>query len=518
MNTEPLNLINGKIMTLNGSFPIIDSLTIKNGQYYRLNDPHPNFKTIDLKGAFVMPGFIDAHFHIKNLGQRLDMVNLKGVKSPNEIVNLVYEKSKTLKPGEWIEGFGWDQNLWKDQNFPESALLNNVIKNNPVYLTRIDGHSAWINNIAAKISNFDLSTNIEGGSIINNCILIDNAMDPIRNTLPKPNKDSTKKWLLTGAQYAAEKGITNVHDAWQSPEIIESIIELVQENNFPIKCYGMIGGSFKDFLVDFFAKGQYSGKQYKIRSVKAFIDGALGSRGAALHEPYHDDHCNCGLILISKEEFDELASLCYDNNFQLCTHAIGDRGNSFVLDTYQKYLKSQNDRRWRIEHAQMLTTNDIGRLKECSIIASMQPSHCTSDMKWMKSRIGEHRLHRISRWKTLLDNGVIIAGGSDCPIEEGNPLHEFYAAITRTDHDGFPKGGWQSQEKLSRIEAFNLFTKGAAIAEFSENNRGMIDIGYEADLSILSNDIMSIESDKILTTNVIATIVNGNIVYGEKNF
>ena len=237
MNTEPLNLINGKIITLNGSFPIIDSLTIKNGQFYRFNNPHPNFKTIDLQGAFVIPGFIDAHFHIKNLGQRLDMINLKGVKSAHEIVSLVYKKSKTLKAGEWIEGFGWDQNLWKDKNFPKSELLNKVIKNNPVYLTRIDGHSAWINNIAAKISNFDLSTNIDGGSIINKCILIDNAMDPIRGTLPKENKESTKKWLLSGAQYAAERGITNVHDAWQSPEIIESIIELVQEHNFPIKCY-----------------------------------------------------------------------------------------------------------------------------------------------------------------------------------------------------------------------------------------------------------------------------------------
>jgi len=280
----------------------------------------------------------------------------------------------------------------------------------------------------------------------------------------------------------------------------------------------MIGASFSDYVRDFFKKGHHLGSNYKIRSVKAFIDGALGSRGAALHEPYSDEHCNCGLILISKEEFDELAELCYNYNFQLCTHAIGDRGNEFVLDTYQKYLKSKNNRRWRVEHAQMLTTSDIERLKNFSIVASMQPSHCTSDMKWLKNRIGEHRLHRISRWKTLLQNGIRIAGGSDCPIEEGNPLHEFYAAITRQDHLGFPEGGWQSQERLTRNESLNLFTTGAAFAEFSEFNRGIIDIGYDADLTILSNDITKVETNKILTTSVIATIVNGEIVYGYSNF
>ena len=518
MNREPLNLINGKIITLNPTNPLIENITIRNGKVYTLNQPNASYKTIDLKGATVIPGFIDAHFHIKNLGQRLEMVNLKGVDSIKKIADLIYEKSKTIKPGDWIEGFGWDQNLWSDPVFPTKDILNSAAPNNPIFLTRIDGHSAWINDATIQKTNLNLNVEIPGGAIINDCILIDNAMNDVRSYLPQPNKEAIKKWLLSGANYAAERGITNVHDAWQSPEIIESMLELVQANEMPIKCYGMIGASFKDYLKDFFDKGHHSGKHYKIRSVKAFIDGALGSRGAALHEPYSDDHCNCGLILISKEEFDELASLCYNYNFQLCTHAIGDRGNNFVLDTYEKYLKTKNDRRWRIEHAQMLTTNDISRLKDLSIIASMQPSHCTSDMKWLKDRIGEHRLHRISRWKTLLENDIVIAGGSDCPIEEGNPLYEYYAAITRTDHSGFPKGGWQSQELLSRMEALHLFTTGASFAEFSENYRGIIDVGYEADLTILSDDITTIKPEKILKTEIIATIVNGQIVYGGNNF
>ncbi|MDC0145201.1 amidohydrolase [bacterium] len=518
MNREPLNLINGKIITLNSSAPIVKNITIRNGKIYTLNKPNSSYKTIDLNGATVIPGFIDAHFHIKNLGQRLEMVNLKGLSSIEKIAELINEKSKTTKPGDWIEGFGWDQNLWPDSSFPKKEILNSAAPNNPIFLTRIDGHSAWINDATIKYTQLDIKANINGGAIINDCILIDNAMNNIRDYLPQPSKELIKKWLLSGARYAAERGITNVHDAWQSPDIIEAMLELVQEEKMPIKCYGMIGASFKDYIKEFFNKGQHSGKHYKIRSVKAFIDGALGSRGAALHEPYSDDHCNCGLILISKEEFDELASLCYNYNFQLCTHAIGDRGNKFVLDTYEKYLQTENNRRWRIEHAQMLTTDDIQRLKDLSIIASMQPSHCTSDMKWLKDRIGEHRLHRISRWKTLLENDIVIAGGSDCPIEEGNPLYEYYAAITRTDHSGYPKGGWQSQELLSRMEALRLFTTGASFAEFSENFRGKIDVGYEADLTILSDNITEIEPKNILKTKIIATIVNGKIVFGENNF
>jgi len=518
MNREPLNLINANIITLNPSIPLANNVTIKNGKIKSINKPNKSFKTIDVKGATIIPGFIDAHFHIKNLGQRLEMVNLKGVKSEFDIADLISDKCKEINDGDWIEGFGWDQNLWPNKSFPNKKILNSAAPNNPVFLTRIDGHSAWINDFTIKKTNLNIDENVDGGKIINQCILIDNAMNLVRNHIPKPTKEMIKKWLVSGSNYAKEKGITNVHDAWQSPEIIEAMLELVEKEEMPIKCYGMIGASFTDYIHDFFKRGHHSGTHYKIRSVKAFIDGALGSRGAALHEPYSDDHCNCGLILISKEEFDELASLCYNYNFQVCTHAIGDRGNEFVLDTYQKYLKSKNDKRWRVEHAQMLTTKDIDRLKNYSIIASMQPSHCTSDMKWLKDRIGEHRLHRISRWKTLLQNDIVIAGGSDCPIEEGNPLYEYYAAITRQDHSGFPDGGWQSQEILTRMEALNLFTTGAAFAEFSENYRGMIDVGYEADLTILSEDITTIKPEKILKTEIIATIVNGQIVYGGNNF
>ena len=518
MKTEPLNLINGKIITLNNSIPIAENITIKNEKIYSINQPNPSFKTINLNGACVIPGFIDAHFHVTNLGKRLEMVNLKNIDSEEETIELISKKSKELKDGERIQAFGWDQNLWATKEFPTKELINQKIKNNPVFLTRIDGHCAWVNDAAIELANIDADMNIDGGAIINNCILVDNAMDIMRKFLPSESKEMIKKWIMKASEYIIERGLTNVHDAWQSPTIIEAMIELVEEKKLPFKCYGMIGASFTKYIQSFFEKGQHSGKNYKIRSVKAFIDGALGSRGAALHEAYCDDPCNCGLILISKEEFDDLASLCHNYNFQLCTHAIGDRGNQFVLDTYEKYLQSKNNRRWRIEHAQMLTTSDIERLKKLSIIASMQPSHCTSDMKWLNQRIGEKRLHRISRWNTLLKNNIIIAGGSDCPIEEGNPIYEYYAAVTRKDHTGYPVGGWQPQELLSRIDGLKILTQGSAYAEFSENSRGTIKVGYDADLTILSDDITLIEPQKILQTKVIATIVNGKIIYGENKF
>ena len=512
---ESYNLINGHIITLNHMLEYAHSLTISNGIIESINCTNHKYQTIDLAGKTVIPGFIDAHFHLKNFGKRLDMLNLKGIKSVDDLVIKLKEKSKTLDANQWLLGFGWDQNLWANPDFPQYDILNSAVANNPIFLTRIDGHCVWVNDYALKLANIDVSTKIDGGAIINQCILVDNAMDLLREFLPSESKEMIKSWILKASKYAIKRGITNVHDAWQSPEIIESIIELVEEKKLPLKCYGMIGASFKDYIKTFSKQGHLSGSHYKIRSVKAFIDGALGSRGAALHEPYCDDSCNCGLILISKEEFDDLAALCYNYNFQLCTHAIGDRGNQFVLDTYEKYLQTQNNKRWRIEHAQMLTTKDIDRLKKLSIVASMQPSHCTSDMKWLNDRIGEHRLHRISRWNTLLKNDIVIAGGSDCPIEEGNPIYEYYAAVTRTDHSGYPDGGWQPQELLSRIEALKIFTQGAAYAEFSENSRGIIDVGYDADLTILSDDITDITPEKILTTKIIATIVNGDIVYGK---
>jgi len=514
---ESYNLINANIITLDSSLKGANSLTVSNGKIESINQINSSYKTLDLNGYTVIPGFIDAHFHLKNFGKRLEMLNLKGLQSLEQIEQAIKLKLRDLNSNEWLIGFGWDQNLWASKDYPSSRFLNKISPYNPVYLTRIDGHSAWVNDCAINLTqhSIDEIKNQEGADVVNGCIMIDNAMNCFKQYLPKETKDQVKKWIKTAVNKTMQMGITGVHDAWQDSTIVLAVQELIEEGNFPIRCYGMLGGNDKNLLNQFFNQGHYESDYLKIRSVKAFVDGALGSRGAALHEPYCDDRHNCGLILISQDDFQELARECYQYNFQLNTHAIGDRGNSYVLDHYSKFLKPDNNRRWRIEHAQMVADCDLSRFKDFSILPSMQPSHCTSDMPWLNDRIGSERLSLISRWQTFIDLGLKIPGGSDCPIETGNPLFEFYAAVTRQDHQGLPVGGWQSQEKVNHLNALKMFTSWAAYGGFDEETRGQIKAGYDADLTILSNDLLDIQADQILETKILATIVNGKIIYNQ---
>ena len=506
------NLINGNIITLDEKNPAAHSITVENDKIKLINTIENKYQNIDLQNATVIPGFIDSHFHLSNLGKRLDMLQLKHCSSSKEIAQMVYNKSCLTNDNEWILGFGWDQTKWNNNSYPNQTLLNELNINNPVMLTRIDGHSCWVNDKAIQMSSLDISSEIFGGEIINDCILIDNAMNPIQKMIPQSDKKMIEKWIKMAIEIIIDRGITNIHDAWQNAQNIEVIQSLINKNDFPIRCYGMLASNDLDLLERFFSIGIYTNKNYTIRSVKAFIDGALGSRGAALFEPYSDDHNNCGLILISKEEFKELSQKCKNAGFQLCTHAIGDKGNSMVLDIYSETIKNIPNHRWRIEHAQMVNDNDIPRFFKNGIVPSMQPSHCTSDMRWMKDRIGNHRIHKISRWKSFIDSGCKIPGGSDCPIEEGNPLFEYYAAVTRQDHRGYPENGWQTQECISRMDALKMLTTWGAYGEFSENHRGQIKIGYDADLTVLSNNLLKCDDKKILNTEILMTIVAGKIL------
>lgn len=514
------NIVNGNIVTLNSSIPIAESLSIKNGKIQFINKLDKDLENINLHGATVIPGFIDAHFHLKNFGKRLEQVDLKNINSLDKIKLILEKKIQGTKTGDWILGFGWDQNLWPESKYPDCDFLNDISPDNPIYLTRIDGHSAWINNMAIKYATTskDELKKIDGGALINDCIVLDNSMSPFVNVLPKDTVSQIKKWILRATTETVKMGITGVHDAWQDRNTVTAIKELISENKFPIRCYGMLAGNDRKLLNEHFQSGHYLSPYLSIRSVKAFIDGALGSRGAALHEPYCDDHNNCGLILISQDEFDDLVNQCYKYNFQLNTHAIGDRGNHYVLNAYKKVLKQGNNYRWRIEHAQMVNDNDMQLFKNHSILPSMQPSHCTSDMKWLHERLGFDRLKLISRWNSFIKMGLPIPGGSDCPIEDGNPLFEFYAAVTRQDHTGWPKEGWQSQEKINSNQALNMFTKWAAYGGFQENSRGKIKIGYDADLTVLSNNLLDIDVKDILDIKILKTIVNGDFVYENSSY
>ena len=513
MNYKAYNIINANIITLNEKKPIATSLSINNGKIESINSINKKYPTINLKGFTITPGLVDSHFHLSNLGKRLEMINLKKMRSIDQIICQISKKVKEVDSGTFIHGFGWDQTKWDSQQFPSQEALD-YFSDNPIILTRIDGHALWVNQEAIDRSNYN--TNLiapDGGEIVNGCIFIDNAMNNIRDIIPKNNKDDVKRWIITACNEAVKWGITNVHDAWQDPTIFESINNLSNSNNLPIRCYGMIGASHLELISKILNNGFHTNKNYTVRSVKAFIDGALGSRGAALLEPYTDALNSCGLILISHDEFIDIASKCADTNFQLCTHAIGDKGNKMVIDVYSKYYKENH--RWRIEHAQMIKYEDMLRCRDYQIIPSMQPSHCTSDMRWIQDRIGAHRTHRISRWKTFENLGLPIPGGSDCPIEDGNPLFEYYAAVTRKDHQGFPENGWHPEETLNRMSALKMFTQWAAYGEFAEHRRGSIKKNYDADLTILSNDITSCESNQILNTKVIMTIVGGKIVYSQ---
>ena len=509
-----INLINGNFITLDDACPSAEMISVEKGKIAGINATDSNCENIDLQGSTIIPGFVDAHFHLVNLGKQTDTLQLKDCRSAQAVADKVLQKSKETDNEDWILGFGWDNTKWDNQKFPSFEILNSLHISQPVMLTRIDGHSCWINQRAMQLSGLDVSSNSpDGGDIINDCILIDNAMNPVKFVIPKPDENKVEKWIKLALDIIIPRGITNIHDAWQDITTVKVLQKLSEKNKLPIRIYGMLGSSYPKLLKQFFKEGYFQSKNYTIRSVKAFIDGALGSRGAALIEPYSDNKNNCGLVLISDDKYKELAERCRNAGFQLCTHAIGDRGNRIVLDVYSKTIKEINNHRWRIEHAQMVSDEDIPRFTESGIIPSMQPSHCTSDMPWLYDRLGSHRLHRISRWQSFIDAGCQIPGGSDCPIEEGNPIFEYFAAVTRQNHGGMPKEGWQKQEAVSRLNALKMFTTWAAYGEFAEHRRGKIRPGFDADLTFLSTDITSCRADEILKTEILGTMVSGKMIY-----
>ena len=513
-----INLVNGNIITLDESCPSADTISLENGKISGINAIDHNHKSIDLQGATVIPGFTDSHFHLTNLGKQLDTLQLKDCRSSHEVAEKVLKKSAKMSHNDWIIGFGWDHNKWRDSHFPKADILNSLPISQPIMLNRIDGHSAWVNQKAMELSGLDVTPNPpEGGDIINDCILIDNAMNPVQFVMPKPDESTVEKWINLALKIIIPRGITNIHDAWQDPVTVKVLQQMSANGKLPIRVYGMLGSSYPKLLKQFFKEGFFNSENYTIRSVKAFIDGALGSRGAALLEPYSDDHSNCGLILITHDEFEKLTIRCRDAGFQLCTHAIGDRGNKMVLDIYSEFIKELNNHRWRIEHAQMVCDEDIPRFAKAGIVPSMQPSHCTSDMPWLHDRLGSNRLHRISRWQSFIDAGCKIPGGSDCPIEEGNPIFEYYAAVTRKNHNGTPSDGWQKQEAVSRIDALKMFTTWAAYGEFAEHRRGKIRPGFDADLTFLNQDITECPEKEILKTEVLGTMVAGEFIFNKLN-
>ncbi len=525
-------LINGNIYTGNNTNQVVQAIAIKGGEIIGLGSTqevvqkYKSDNLIDLKGKTVIPGLIDSHAHMFGFGQMLNSIMLVGITSVEDIAEKIQAKAANTPAGEWIYGRGWDQTLWIDKSFPTKDILDKASPNNPVILGRIDGHAIWVNQKAMDVAGIsDATPDPDGGKILKDekgnpiGIFIDNATDLIKKVFPQPSDIETENCILLAQKECIEAGLTEVHDMGLNSQTIRVYKKLADEKKLRLRIYGAIDAPSETWA-EMYQNGPiigYSDDMLTIRAVKMYVDGALGSRGAALIEDYSDDAGNRGLTILSDSEMEKIGMQAIDHGFQVCTHAIGDRANHIVLNLYEKLLNKskKTDLRLRIEHAQVLTLTDIPRFKSLGIIPSMQPIHATSDMDWAESRLGPDRIKGAYAWKSLIQTGVVIPAGSDFPNDIMQPLWGFYAEITRTDQNGYPKGGWYSQECLSRDEALKSYTLWAAYSSFRENKKGTIEIGKYADLTILSKDILKIPPEEILTTEIELTIIDGNIVFSK---
>ena len=532
-----LLLIDSKAYTLDKENLKVEAIAIKDGKIFDLGSSSEimaNYKSkeiINLSGCFIYPGFTDGHAHILGEGGRLQTLDLVGTTSVDQILEMVKNKVSGVKNGDWIIGRGWDQNNWKRKEFPVAKQLDQVAPSNPVLLRRIDGHAAWVNSLAMKIASIDNKTEDPvGGRIIRDSkgnptgVFIDNAIDLIGKIVPSLTGDEIKERLKLALNECAKYGLTEVHDMGVDQDIINQYKKLIDAKECPIRIYAAIDyGS--PTLEDYFKRGPeigYGDGLLTIRAIKLYMDGALGSRGAALIDAYNDDPNNRGLTMISDGEMDSVCREALVKGFQVCTHAIGDRANNLTLNAYVRILKTLPEKaespRWRNEHAQILLPSDIGRFKKNGIIPSMQPTHATSDMDWVESRIGAERAKNAYAWRSILETESIIIGGSDFPVEFVNPLLGFYAAVTRQDVYGSPSGGWYPEQVMNRHEALRAFTIWPAYGAFQEKEKGTLEIRKWADLTILSKDIMEIPPEEILNTEVLMTIVGGKIVYKKEDW
>jgi predicted amidohydrolase YtcJ len=478
-------------------------------------------KTMDLGGAFVYPGLIDSHAHIRNLGSLHLEIDLTGTPDKAAIVAKVKERIAKAKKGEWIQGRGWDQNDWPDKRFPTASDLDPVSSNNPVVLERIDGHAYWVNSNALKTAGITAATkDPDGGKIYRDPkgnptgLLVDNAEDLIDEQMKSLTRQELIDRTKLAAQDAVQKGITMIEDAGSMEEDLEAWKQMAAYDQLPIRIYAMVWMP-SNFGEKFLRSGPSRyGPYLDVRSVKLVLDGALGSRGAALLEPYSDDPGNTGLVRWKQDEMMRVLQAAKAKKIQVNIHAIGDKANRLVLDAYEKI--GVNGLRWRVEHAQILALSDIPRFSRLDIIASMQPTHATSDMPWATDRVGAERIKGAYAWRSLLDNKTIIAGGSDAPVEDINPLWGIYSAITRQDHQGKPAGGWHPEQLVTREEALRMFTVNAAYAAFRENDLGKIKAGMLADLVVLPENIMTCNPKDLINMKVRYTIVGGKVRYPEK--
>lgn len=524
---EKVDLIlhNAVIYTVDSAFTKHEAMAVKNGTIVEVNSTeiilkkYYSEKEINVEGKTVLPGLIDAHCHFTGYATDMWKCNLTGTNSFKEVIQKIKLYSENAQQN-WLYGRGWDQNDWEKKEFPDKEELDKLFPNRPVFLKRIDGHAALVNQKALDLAKVNEKTKINGGSIeLKNGkptgILIDNAMDLVDRIIPLPSDSMAIRYYQKAEQTCFSYGLTQVHDCGISEHTVELLEQAILLKKLRMKVFALLSddSSYYDKWIN---KGVFKFKNLTVGGFKVYADGALGSRGACLLHPYSDKKNWSGFMLTSKSNVENIAEKLLNSNMQLCTHAIGDSANRQTLNIYGNYLKGKNNRRWRIEHAQVVNEKDFGLFEEFSIIPSVQPTHATSDMYWAGDRLGEERIANAYAYKKLLHTNGVLPLGTDFPVEDISPFKTFYAAVARKDAKGFPEKGFQFDNALTREEALRGMTIWAAYACFDEQQKGSLEKGKVADFIILDTDIMNCASEKIIQAKVISNYINGENVFENK--
>ena len=509
---------NGNIYTVNSDFNTASAFAVKDGKFVDIGNEeilskYNTNQKIDLDGSTVLPGLIDAHCHFYGLGLNQSVIDLTGTISFDEIMDKISNKDNNI-----IRGRGWDQNDWKIKEFPNKEKLDLIYPNTPVILERIDGHAYLVNQKALDIAGIDIKTKSTNGTLLSKKgkltgVLIDGPMSLIDNSFGEISLDNKIKALVSAQEICFKNGLTTVDDAGLSKDIIMLIDSLQKKELLKMRVYAMISNSEND--VNYFIEnGPIKTNSLNVRSVKVYGDGALGSRGATLKEPYSDDNHNYGKLVTSYKDIKDLADKLAKANFQMNTHAIGDSTINILIDTYSKVLETKTDPRWRIEHSQIIDINDIKGYNN-KILPSVQPTHATSDMYWAEERVGSKRIKGAYAYKALLEKSKVIGLGTDFPVEKVNPFHTFYASVSRKDLNDYPEKGFEFENALSREETLKGMTIWAAYLNFEEKEKGSIEKGKFADFIIIDRDIMKVEINKTPETKVLKTYLSGELVYSK---
>jgi predicted amidohydrolase YtcJ len=523
-------LLGGDLMTMDPAHPRAQALAIRGGTLAAVGsdaevEPLIGARTrvVRLDGRGVTPGLVDAHCHLYGLGGALDSVNLKGAASPDQAAARVAEAATARAADEWVTGRGWDQNLWTPAEFPGHATLDRAVPDHPVAVRRVDGHAVWLNARALALAGITRATaDPPGGSIVRDAageptgVLVDNAMDLVDKVIPEPPAAVRERRILAAAKAAVAAGITGVHEMGIDDATVAVYRDLAARDALPLRVYAFRAGDLKTLqAID---RGPEPGTpMFTARGFKLFADGALGSRGASLLAPYDDlpagaEHRQ-GLWVTEPADLARATELAVAHGWQVAVHAIGDAGVRATLDAFAAAEKARPgaDLRLRVEHAQVIHADDLPRFAALGVVASMQPTHATSDMGWAEARIGAQRIRGAYAWRSILASGAHLAYGSDFPVEEVSPLGGLYAAVTRQDAGGRPAGGWYPEQRLTLEEAVRAFTAGAAYASFTEDSRGQLRAGYAADVTVYDRPLAGDAS--LLRTRVAMTIVGGRVVF-----